>query len=186
MQIARFVARLTIGGLFIGHGTQKLFGWFGGGGVDGTTKLMASLGMHPPREQALAAGITEAGAGAMIAAGLGTPLAASSLIGVMSTAIDKAHWSKGLWNYNGGYEYNLVLLTCLAAVAESGPGALSLDHAFGIERQGTRWAAGAVALGVAAAALNTQLSRRMADQHRRGPDDATSESHQASSGTPVS
>jgi putative oxidoreductase len=71
---------------------QKLFGWFGGGGVDGTTKLMASLGMNPPREQAVAAGVTEAGAGAMIAAGLGTPLAASALIGVMSTAIDKAHW----------------------------------------------------------------------------------------------
>lgn len=172
MQIARFIARLVVGGLFIGHGIQKLSGWFGGGGVDATTKMMDSLGMNPPREQAIAAGVTEAGAGAMIAAGLGTPLAASGLIGVMTTAIAKAHWSKGPWSQNGGYEYNLVIITVLAALSESGPGPLSLDHAFGIERQGTRWATGGLTLGLAAAALNMKVSRHLAERQHHTEDEA--------------
>src|SRR5690348_16700446 len=98
MQIARFIARLTIGGLFIGHGTQKLMGWFGGPGLEGTDQMMQALELHPPRSNALAAGITETAGGALVAAGLCTPLGASGLIGVMTTAIRKVHWSKGVWN----------------------------------------------------------------------------------------
>jgi putative oxidoreductase len=162
MQVARFIGRLTIGGLFIGHGTQKLMGWFGGPGLEGTDQMMQSLEMHPPRRNALAAGITEAGAGALVAAGLCTPLAASGLIGVMTTAIRKVHWRRGVWNSSGGYEYNLVLIAALAALAEAGPGELSLDHVLGLERRGTRWAVGALGLGVVASFVTTEAGKRLA------------------------
>lgn len=164
MQIARFIGRLTIGGLFVGHGAQKLMGWFGGPGLEGTDQMMDSLKMHPPRTNALAAGATEAGAGALVAAGLATPLAASGLVGVMTTAIRKVHLPQGVWNASGGYEYNLVLIAALAALAEAGPGELSLDHALGIEQRGTKWAVGAVALGVASSFLATELGRRVAER----------------------
>ncbi len=164
MQFARFVGRLTIGGLFIGHGAQKLKGWFGGSGLEGTDQMMKSLQMYPVRRNALAAGITETGGGALVAAGLGTPLAAAGLIGVMTTAIRKVHFPNGVWNHAGGYEYNLVLVTALAALAEAGPGALSLDHALGFERRGTRWALAAVGLGLATSYATTELARRAAEQ----------------------
>jgi putative oxidoreductase len=164
MQIARFVSRLTIGGLFVGHGTQKLMGWFDGPGLEGTEQMMDALQMHPRRRNAIAAGATEAGAGALIATGLATPLAAAGLIGVMATAIRKVHWPKGVWNASGGYEYNLVIIAALAALVEAGPGELSLDHAFGIERRGTQWAMGAVLLGAAASYASIALGRRTAEQ----------------------
>ena len=69
------------------HGTQKLFGWFGGPGIPGTTKMMASLDLYPPKANAYAAGISEAGSGLLFALGLGTPAASAGLIGVMTTAI---------------------------------------------------------------------------------------------------
>ncbi|HET8601489.1 MAG TPA: DoxX family protein [Segeticoccus sp.] len=165
MQIARFIGRVTIGGLFIGHGMQKLMGWFGGPGLEGTDQMMTSLKMHPPRINSLVAGATEAGAGALVAAGLATPLGASGLIGVMTTAIRKVHWPQGVWNASGGYEYNLVIIAALAALAEAGPGELSLDHALGIDQRGTRWAIGALALGIATSIASTEVGRRLAEQH---------------------
>jgi Predicted membrane protein len=165
MQLARFAARAVIGGLFFGHGTQKLMGWFGGPGLEGTDKMMDALQMHPPRRNALAAGVTEAGGGLLLATGLATPLAAASLTGVMVTAIRKVHAPKGVWNSNGGYEYNAVLIAAVATVAEAGPGKLSLDHALGIERKGTRWALGALAVGVASSFVTTELGRRAAERH---------------------
>ena len=81
MKIGRLLIRLVVGGLFIGHGSQKLFGWFGGPGPDGTEQMMYKIDMHPARRQALAAGLTETAGGALLAAGLATPLAAASLTG---------------------------------------------------------------------------------------------------------
>lgn len=161
MQLARTVGRITIGGLFVAHGTQKLFGWFDGPGLDGTEGMMTALGYRPPRQQAVMAGAVEAGAGALLALGLGTPLAAAGLTGVMASAVRDVHASKGPWNSNGGYEYNLVLVAALADLAEGGPGGLSLDRALGIERRGARWAVGAVVVGVSASFLNAALSRRL-------------------------
>lgn len=169
MQLARFAARAVVGGLFFGHGTQKLMGWFGGPGLEGTDQMMHALQMHPPRRNALAAGVGEAGGGALLATGLATPLAASSLIGVMVTAIRKVHAPNGVWNSDGGYEYNAVLIATVAALAESGPGTLSLDHVLGIERKGTRWALAAVALGVASSFAATELGRREAERHTPEP-----------------
>lgn len=162
MTIGRLVARVIIGGLFIGHGTQKLYGWFGGPGAAGTEQMMQQLNLHPPRRNALAAGITETAGGALLTAGLATPLAAASLIGTMITAIRMVHLPNGPWSANGGYEYNLVLIAALLALVDGGPGKLSGDAAFGAHETGGRWALGALAVGAAASTLTVELAHRSA------------------------
>lgn len=160
MSIARLGARALIGGLFIGHGTQKLFGWFDGPGLAGTEAMMESIDMRPAKVHALLAGMTETVGGGLLAAGLGTPLASAALTGVMTTAIKKVHLPHGPWASKGGWEYNAVLIGALAALAETGPGKLSLDHVLGIERSGPRWALAALGTGVATAFLTMALGRR--------------------------
>ncbi len=160
MSVGRLAARAVIGGLFVGHGGQKLFGWFGGPGRAGTEGMMESLQMRPAKVHALAAGITETAGGAMLAAGLATPLAAATLTGVMTTAIKKVHLSNGPWAANGGWEYNAVLIAAVTALAETGPGRISLDHHYGIERTGARWAVLALATGVATAFATMAAGQR--------------------------
>ena len=162
MKVGRLLLRAVIGGYFVGHGTQKLFGWFGGPGPDGTGQMMNKLEMRPGRHHALAAGATETAGGALLATGLATPLAAASLIGVMLTAIRKVHLANGPWNTSGGYEYNLVLIAALLSLAEDGPGELSADHALGIGRAGPWWALAALGAGAAASAVTVELGRRNA------------------------
>ena len=151
MNIARMTARLIIGGLFIGHGTQKLMGWFGGPGIEGTEGMMESLEMHPPKANALAAGLF-------------TPVASAALTGTMITAIRKVHWSKGPWNAGGGYEYNLVLIAALLALAESGPGDLSADAALGLKLTGWQWSLAALGTGAAASSLAVAMGRKNAPE----------------------
>jgi putative oxidoreductase len=160
MQVGRFLARAVIGTLFIGHGAQKLFGSFGGPGLEGTGSMMESLDMRPAKRNALAAGAAEAGGGGLLLLGLGTPIAASALIGTMITAIRKVHLPNGPWAANGGYEYNVALIAALVALAEDGPGALSLDAALGMERKGPAWGFGALALGALASTLAIEAGRR--------------------------
>ena len=147
MKIARLLLRLSVGGFFIGHGTQKLFGWFGGHGLEATAAGFEQLGLRPGKHHAIAAGAAEAGGGALLAAGLATPLAGSLLSATMITAIEKVHGKNGPWLSNGGYEYNVVLIAAALALAEVGPGALSLDAARGRERSGSGWALAALATG---------------------------------------
>lgn len=150
MTLGRLLFRLLVGGLFVGHGTQKLFGWFGGGGPEKTGEMFESTGLRPGRRNATAAGAAETAGGALLAAGLATPLAASVLFGVMLTAIRTVHWERGVWNTRGGYEYPAVLLTGLFALTGAGPGRMSLDAALGRQRRGLAWAIaelGAAALG---------------------------------------
>jgi putative oxidoreductase len=151
MKIGRLFLRLVVGGLFVGHGTQKLFGWFGGNGLDATAQGFEHLGLRPGRQNAIAAGAAEAGGGTLLAVGLATPLASSVLIATMLTAIHRVHAKNGPWAGDGGYEYNLVLIAAALALAELGPGALSLDRASGRERSGTGWALAALAAGAAGA-----------------------------------
>jgi putative oxidoreductase len=147
MKIGRLLLRLVVGGLFVGHGTQKLFGWFGGQGLDATAQGFEGIGLRPGRRNAIAAGAAEAGGGALVAVGLATPLAASVLTATMMTAIYRVHGAKGPWLTNGGYEYNLVLIAAVLALAEVGPGELSLDAALGRERSGPDWAVAALLTG---------------------------------------
>jgi len=164
MRLGRLIARLVVGGLFFGHGAQKLFGWFGGPGIDGTAKTMDSLGMKPGRRNAIAAGASEAGGGALIAAGAFTPAAAAALIGTMITAIRKVHLAKGFWNTGGGYEFNLTLIAALLVLVDEGPGPLSLDRALGIEREGAYWTLLALAAGAAGSAVAISAGERVAGE----------------------
>jgi putative oxidoreductase len=160
MKLGRLLLRFVVGGFFIGHGTQKLFGWFGGNGLKGTAEGFDQLGLKPAQAHATAAGVAEAGGGALLLVGLETPLAAAAITATMITAIRTVHLKNGPWATNGGYEYNLVLIAAALALAEPGPGPLSLDAARGNERTGTRWAlaaAGAGALGALGADLTTKL-----------------------------
>lgn len=120
MKIGRLLLRVSVGGFFFGHGTQKLFGWFGGHGLDATAKAFEGLGLRPGRANAIAAGAAEAGGGALLASGVATPVAASVLTATMMTAIQTVHASKGPWVTDGGYEYNVVLIAAVLALSESG------------------------------------------------------------------
>ena len=147
MNIALFALRIVVGLSFAGHGAQKLFGLFGGGGLEGTAAGFERMGLRPARMNALVAGSAEFFGGLLVALGLVTTPAAAALIGVMSTAILTVHWHNGFWSANNGVEYNLVLIAAAFALAGVGAGAWSLDHAIGIELTGTGWALGALALG---------------------------------------
>jgi len=161
MGLARLALRGTIGALFVGHGLQKLTGQFGGEGLEGTARNFERLGLRPGMQQARASGLAETGGGALLALGLATPVAVAALSGSMFTAIRTVHWRNGPWVARGGYEYNLVLLGALAAIAEEGPGRLSLDALRGRERRGLVWAVGAVGAG----ALGSTLALRWAQRH---------------------
>ncbi len=151
MKIGRLLLRVSVGGVFIGHGTQKLFGWFGGHGLEATSQSFEQLGMRPGRRNAIAAGAAEAGGGGALALGFATPLAAAILTATMLTAIQRVHLKNGPWLTNGGYEYNIVLIAATLALAEVGPGELSLDAALEQERSGPGWVLAALTLGSAGA-----------------------------------
>jgi putative oxidoreductase len=145
MRLGMAVLRVVIGALFMGHGLQKLMGWFGGYGLDATGGAFEQMGMRPGKVHATAAGAAETGGGALLVAGAATPLAATMLTGVMTTAVEKVHLQKGIWNTEGGYEYNAVLTAALFAITAAGPGVLALDE----ERAGLGWAIAELAAGVA-------------------------------------
>jgi putative oxidoreductase len=149
--LGRFLLRVTVGSIFVEHGTQKLFGWFGGHGPDGTGQFFESLGLRPGRRNAIAAGVAEAGGGTLLALGLATPAAAAAVGSVMVTALRTAIWRDGIKVGTGGFE--LLLLTNAVAIADIGPGSLSLDAVLGSERRGTRWAAAALGAAVAGSAV---------------------------------
>ncbi|MCA1842210.1 MAG: DoxX family protein [Actinobacteria bacterium] len=146
MDTGLLIVRLVFGALLIGHGTQKLFGWFGGHGLDGTGGFFHSLGFRPGRAMATVAGLSEAGGGLLLALGLLTPLAGAVIVGTLLVAAS-VHVEKGLWGSNGGYETAVLYGVLAAAIAVSGPGSASLDRAFGIDDS---WS---VALGIAAIAV---------------------------------
>ncbi|GGN79350.1 hypothetical protein GCM10011579_063690 [Streptomyces albiflavescens] len=138
--------RLTFGLLLAGHGAQKLFGIFGGGGLTATAKGFADLGFRPGKVFAVIGGLSEFLGGLGLAAGLFTPLAAAAVIGVMINAMATVTGAHGLWEQNGGVEYSVCIAIVALAVAAIGPGRLAVDRFF-------RWGAGgwgeaAVALGL--------------------------------------
>nr|WP_272918569.1 DoxX family membrane protein [Streptomyces sp. HUCO-GS316] len=122
--------RMGVGGVLAAHGTQKLFGWFGGHGIEGTGQFMESVGYEPGKASARAAGLAEAGGGTLLALGLATPAAGASAAGAMAGA-SAVHTPNGFFNAEGGYEYAATLGLTAAGLAVTGPGRLSLDHALG-------------------------------------------------------
>ncbi|MBS1878031.1 MAG: DoxX family protein [Actinobacteria bacterium] len=163
MRIARLLARFLLGGIFFAHGTQKLFGWFGGGGPEATGQMMERLGMHPGKRNAIAAGSAETFGGLGIALGACTPAAAAALIATMITAIRTVHIDKGFFSTEGGYEFNLALIAALLILVDAGPGSPSLDSARGRDDSGPALALAALAAG----ALGSTLA--IAAGHRATP-----------------
>jgi putative oxidoreductase len=130
--LGMLVLRLVIGALMFGHGAQKLFGWFGGYGLAGTSGFFESqLRLRPARLWTLLAGLSEAGGGLLLALGLLNPLGPVAIIAAMLVAGGLAHWPR-FWAHEGGIEYPLVLIAASIAVAIAGPGAWSLDAALGL------------------------------------------------------
>jgi putative oxidoreductase len=158
MALGRLLVRCTIGGTFFVHGTQKLFGWFGGYGPEGTGQFFESLGLRPGKRNAVAAGATETGCGVLIALGLATPAAAAGLTAVMITALRTAVWKEGFRPATG--EHEMLLATAALALTETGPGAPSLDSALGLERRGFGWTLAALGAGAAGSAIAIELAER--------------------------
>jgi len=145
MSVGLLILRLVIGLGLAAHGGQKLFGWFGGYGIAGTGQFLEGLGFRPGRLHAVQAGLAEMLGGLFLAAGFLTPAAAAAVVAVMLVAAVSVHLQAGFFAQTGGYEYALVLATAALALAFTGPGAISLDHALGIAWSGGKW--GLLALG---------------------------------------
>lgn len=156
MNVGRAMFRGVMGPLMFGHGAQKLFGWFGGYGPDGTGGYFESLGLRPGKRHAIGAGASEALGGLLLTLGLFTPLASAMITGTMVTAIRKVHGEKGPWVTEGGFEYNAVLAAAAFALADSGPGRLSLDAKLFPRMRGPAWALAQLAAGVAGSYLVTE------------------------------
>jgi putative oxidoreductase len=155
MGLGTLAVRGVVGPLFVGHGTQKLFGWFDGHGLDATAGGFESMGLKPGRRHALAAGGAEALGGALVTLGALTPLAATMITGTMVTAIRKVHASNGPWVTSGGWEYNATVIATMALLTETGPGKPSVDAVAFPRLKGSAWATLALAAGLAGSYLAT-------------------------------
>jgi putative oxidoreductase len=131
IDIGMLIVRVIIGPTFFGHGTQKLFGWFGGNGIAGTEQMMASMEVAPIKFWAYVVGLSEALGGLGLLFGFLTPLAAAAIVGVMLVAIIRVHWKNGFWNTNRGIEFPLLNLGVALMLGLAGPGLLSIDALFG-------------------------------------------------------
>lgn len=120
--------RIGTGAVLAAHGTQKLFGWFGGGGIEATATGMEHMGFKPGRQSAVAAGLGEAGGGVLLALGLATPAAGAAAAGAMAGAV-AVHAPAGFFAQGGGFEYPAFLGFTAAAIGLTGPGRYSLDRA---------------------------------------------------------
>ncbi|MDE3129837.1 MAG: DoxX family protein [Acidobacteriota bacterium] len=185
MKVGRLLLRAAVGGFFIGHGTQKLFGWFGGQGLKKQAEHFEGMGLKPGILHAGAAGAAETFGGAGVLLGYRTPLASASIVSVMLTAINRVHFKRGPWNHNGGYEYNVVLAAAAVALAESGPGRLSLDALRGKERAGAKWGYFSLLAGAAGAAGGHLLAESRATPTVAASDAGAAASASDNGGDPV-
>ena len=158
MDLGLLILRSVVGLSLAAHGAQKLFGWFGGYGLDGTGQFMETLGFHPGRRHAALAGLAETAGGVLLALGLLTPLGAALVASVMLVATITVHLKNGFFAGGGGYEYNLVLAAAAVSLAFSGPGVLSLDALLGYSFSGTLWGIGAIVVAIVGALV--QLAQR--------------------------
>lgn len=175
MDLGLLLIRLVTGGLLAGHGIQKLFGWLGGGGLTGTAGYLETFGLRPGRVYAALAGAAELAGGALLVAGLATPVAAGIIGSTMLVATRTDHAGKGLWIFNGGAEYALMVAAVALAVAVVGPGSLAVDPVVGLRLEGV--AAGAFAVVVAVVGASGVLLMRDRRLSAAGAADASGSSH---------
>lgn len=160
MDLGFLIARLVIGLLIAAHGTQKLFGWFGGHGLKATGEFFGKLGFQPGRLYATSAGLGELVSGLLIALGFLGPVGPAILLAVMIVAAISVHWRNGLFATSNGIELPLLYGTAAVRFALAGPGRYSLDSLLGTHVEWTPaliWAA--LAVGLAGGIANLALRR---------------------------
>jgi putative oxidoreductase len=160
MDIGLLVLRFAVGLTLAAHGAQKLFGWFGGYGLEGTGQWMEGIGFSPGRRFAFMAGLAEFAGGLLLALGFLTPVGAALVASVMLVATITVHLKNGFFAAGGGYEFNLVLGVAALSLAFTGPGALSIDAFLGYPFSGVFWGVGAVLVAVLGSVA--QLAQRHA------------------------
>ena len=170
MSTGLLILRIVAGLLLAAHGSQKLFGWFGGYGIAGTAGWLESIGFKPGKAMAVVTGLAALAGGLALALGLLSPLAAAVVIGTMTVAA-WTHAASGLWATNGGYELPLVYAAIGTALAFTGAGDYSIDNALGLTF-GTAYGVAAVVLGLVAAGVN--ILRAKSVQRSAVVDDAVS------------
>jgi putative oxidoreductase len=139
VDLALLVLRTIMGSLMLGHGAQKLFGWWGGYGLEGTGGWLESLGLRPGKPWTILAGVCEFGGGVLSLLGLTNPLGPLGIMGAMAMATRKAHWGNPIWVTEGGPELPVTNMSIATALMVAGPGKYSLDRALGIRLP--RWIA---------------------------------------------
>ena len=158
MDFGVLVLRVVVGLVMAAHGSQKLFGWFGGHGLAGTGGFLEQLGFRPGRFFAAAAGTTEFVGGSLLALGLLGPLGPAMIVSVMIVAAVTVHWGHGVFAHSGGFEVPLLYWVTAVAIALIGNGAYSLDGLLQLSwSPSVIWAA--LALGVVGAFANLAIRK---------------------------
>jgi putative oxidoreductase len=170
---AAAIVRVVQGSLMAGHGAQKLFGSFGGPGIEGTSGFMEMLGMRPGRPWAYLAGLSEFGGGVLTALGLFKPLGPLGVIGSMSMATRKAHWGKPIWVTEGGAELPVLNIAISTALMIGQSDAFSLDRVLGIRLP--RWIGPVGLVGIILTILYSELDAEEVPEPEQAHDEAQEE-----------
>jgi putative oxidoreductase len=160
LDLGLLLLRALVGLTLAAHGVQKLFGWFGGPGLEAAGAGFEKLGFVPGRRNALLAGLAEALGGVFLATGFATAGAAAVVLGVMLVAVVSAHLPKGFFGNKGGYEYPLVLGIVGLSLAFTGAGRLSVDSLTGWALAGIPSGLAALVSGAVGASLVLATRRR--------------------------
>jgi putative oxidoreductase len=160
MDAGLLLARVVLGTLMAAHGSQKLWGWFGGHGLSGTGGFFEALGFRPGRAFAALAGATEVVGGLLLALGLLGPIGPALIVSVMVVAAASVHWQHGVFATTNGVEVPLLYATGAAALALTGAGEYSVDSVLGFTPFWTpALTLSALAIGVVGGLANLAIRR---------------------------
>lgn len=160
--LAFLILRVMVGLTIAAHGSQKLFGWFGGGGLKNTSLFFEKQGFKPVWLWLGLACLGEFGGGLSLVSGFLTPLGAAGVFGAMFMATFKTHWKNGFFSQKGGYEYALLIMFVSIFFGLAGPGAYSLDTLLGINLPGTALFIGLAVVAVIVVSIGIQVSKSQA------------------------